>query len=346
VQQQNGRPGTRVNGRVIAEVVAGWTGIPVGRMLTDTLANARSLKPRMAERIVGQDAALDTICRRIQTFYAELGEPDKPTGVFLLCGPSGVGKTETALTLADLLFGGPRALVTVNMSEYQEAHAVSGLRGAPPGYVGYGSGGRLTEAVRRQPYCVLLLDEVEKAHPDVMELFYQVFDRGMLEDSEGQLVDFTNTVILLTSNVGADELNELTERRPAADAETMAAAVRPALLRHFPPALLGRLVVVPYKPLGRGGIEAVTRLKLERIQERFATTRRGELTYHPEIVRAIAQHADATESGGRVIDAILTQTILPALSERILDEVAEGKTITGAHLSIGSDGALSVELRA
>jgi type VI secretion system protein VasG len=199
--------------------------------------------------------------------------------------------------------------------------------------------------VRRQPYCVLLLDEVEKAHPDVMELFYQVFDRGMLEDSEGQLVDFTNTVILLTSNVGADELNELTERRPAADAETMAAAVRPALLRHFPPALLGRLVVVPYKPLGRGGIEAVTRLKLERIQERFATTRRGELTYHPEIVRAIAQHADATESGGRVIDAILTQTILPALSERILDEVAEGKTITGAHLSIGSDGALSVELR-
>jgi type VI secretion system protein VasG len=346
VQQQNGRPGTRVNGRVIAEVVSGWTGIPVGRMLTDTLANARSLKPRMAERIVGQDAALDTICRRIQTFYAELGEPDKPTGVFLLCGPSGVGKTETALTLADLLFGGPRALVTVNMSEYQEAHAVSGLRGAPPGYVGYGSGGRLTEAVRRQPYCVLLLDEVEKAHPDVMELFYQVFDRGMLEDSEGQLVDFTNTVILLTSNVGADELNELTERRPAADAETMAAAVRPALLRHFPPALLGRLVVVPYKPLGRGGIEAVTRLKLERIQERFATTRRGELTYHPEIVRAIAQHADATESGGRVIDAILTQTILPALSERILDEVAEGKTITGAHLSIGSDGALSVELRA
>jgi type VI secretion system protein VasG len=335
-----------VDSRTIAEVVSGWTGIPVGRMLTDTLATARSLKARMAERIVEQEAALDTICRRIQTFYADLGEPNKPTGVFLLCGPSGVGKTETALTLADLLFGGPRALVTVNMSEYQEAHAVSGLRGAPPGYVGYGSGGTLTEAVRRQPYCVLLLDEVEKAHPDVMELFYQVFDRGMLEDSEGQVVDFTNTVILLTSNAGADALGELAARSPDADSDALAAAIRPELLRHFPAAFLGRLVVVPYRPLGRSAIEAVTRLKLHRIQERFALTRHGELTYHPAVVRSIAEHAGATESGARMVDTILTHTVLPALSGRILDALADGKPIGGAHLSIGGDGGLVIELPA
>ncbi len=345
VQQQRGLVAAGVDSRAIAEVVSGWTGIPVGRMLADTLANARSLKSRMAERIVGQDAALDTICRRIQTFYADLGEPNKPTGVFLLCGPSGVGKTETALTLADLLFGGPRALVTVNMSEYQEAHTVSTLRGAPPGYIGYGSGGTLTEAVRRQPYCVLLLDEVEKAHSDVMELFYQVFDRGMLEDSEGQVVDFTNTVILLTSNVGAEALSELTERRRTADAETLAAAIRPVLLRQFSAAFLGRLVVVPYRPLGREGIEAVTRLKLRRIQERFAMTRRGELTYHPGVVRAIAENAGATESGARMVDTILTHAVLPALSGRILDSLADGKQIAGAHLSIDSNGGLVIELR-
>ncbi len=345
LREERGLHGTVVDGRVVAEVVSGWTGIPAGRMLADTVANARSLKARMAERIIGQDAALDAICRRIQTFYADLGEPNKPTGVFLLCGPSGVGKTETALTLADLLFGGTRALVTVNMSEYQEAHTVSTLRGAPPGYVGYGSGGVLTEAVRRQPYCVLLLDEVEKAHPDVIEMFYQVFDRGMLEDSEGQLVDFTNTVILLTSNVGAEALSEMAERRPAADAASLVTAVTPALRRQFPAAFLGRLVVVPYRPLDRSGIEAVTRLKLQRIQERFATTRRGELTYHPDVVRAIADRAGATEAGARMVDSILTHAVLPALSERILDHLGEGKTIAGAHLAFGAGGELVVELR-
>ena len=346
MQQEKRLVGASVDSRAIAEVVSGWTGIPVGRMLTDTLANARSLKPRMAERIVNQDAALEAICRRIQTFYAELGEPSKPTGVFLLCGPSGVGKTETALTLADLLFGGSRALVTVNMSEYQEAHNVSTLRGAPPGYVGYGRGGILTEAVRRQPYCVLLLDEVEKAHPDVLEIFYQVFDRGMLEDSEGQVVDFTNTVILLTCNIGAEILSEVAERNPDADAETLAAAIRPTLLRHFPAAFLGRLVVVPYRPLGTAAIEAVTRLKLKRIQERFAMTRGGELTYSPALVRAIAEQAGVTESGARTVDAIMTHTLLPALSAHILDNLADAKPIAGAHLSIGRDGGLLIEIRA
>jgi type VI secretion system protein VasG len=330
-----------VDARIIAEVVSGWTGIPVGRMLTDTLAAARSLRERMAERIVGQDAALDTICRRIQTFYAELGEPEKPTGVFLLAGPSGVGKTETAATLAELLFGGSRALVTVNMSEYQEAHSVSGLKGAPPGYVGYGRGGVLTEAVRRQPYCVLLLDEIEKAHADVLEIFYQVFDKGVLEDSDGQQVDFTNTLILLTSNVGS----EILTRVGAGNAETLEMAIRPALLQHFPAAFLGRMVVVPYLPLADTTIRAITRLKLARIQERFAAIHRAELTYAEAVVDAIAARATETESGARTIDTILTHTVLPDLSAEILDRVAEGVGIEAVHLGITTEGQLTYAVR-
>jgi type VI secretion system protein VasG len=335
-----------VDARAIAEVVSGWTGVPVGAMLGDTIATARALKQRMAERIVGQDAALDAISRRIQTFYADMGEPGKPTGVFLLCGPSGVGKTETALTLAELLFGGQRAMVTVNMSEYQEAHSVSGLKGAPPGYVGYGKGGILTEAVRRQPYCVLLLDEVEKAHPDVLELFYQVFDRGMLEDSEGTLVDFSNTIIILTTNVGADTLNDLGDRRPSLSAVELAAAIRPVLLRHFPAAFLGRLIVVPYRPLGPAQIEAIIRLKLARVQERFAACRRAELTYDEAVVEAIAARAGETESGARTVDAVLTHSLLPELSGRILDRIAEGATAESAHIGVAPDGTFKIELGA
>ena len=330
-----------VDARIIAEVVSGWTGIPVGRMLTDTLAAARSLRRRMAERIVGQDAALDTICRRIQTFYAELGEPQKPTGVFLLAGPSGVGKTETAATLADLLFGGSRALVTVNMSEYQEAHSVSGLKGAPPGYVGYGRGGVLTEAVKRQPYCVLLLDEIEKAHADVLEIFYQVFDKGVLEDSDGTPVDFTNTVILLTTNVGS----EILARLGAGDAETLEGAIRPALLQHFPAAFLGRMVAVPYLPLADETIRAITRLKLGRIQDRFAAIHKAELTYAEAVVEAIAARATETESGARTIDTILTHTVLPDLSAEILDRVAEGGGIEAVHLGITAEGQLTYAVR-
>jgi type VI secretion system protein VasG len=335
-----------VDGRSVAEVVSAWTGVPVGAMLGDTISTARTLKQRMAERIVGQDAALDAIARRIQTFYANMGEPGKPTGVFLLCGPSGVGKTETALTLAELLFGGGRAIVTVNMSEYQEAHSVSGLRGAPPGYVGYGKGGILTEAVRRQPYCVLLLDEVEKAHPDVLELFYQVFDRGTLEDSEGASVDFANTIIFLTSNVGADILAELSNRRPPLSGESLASAIRPALLRHFPAAFLGRVTVVPYRPLGPPQIEAIVRLKLARIQERFAANRRSELTYEEAVVKAIAARAGHTESGARTVDAVMTHSLLPELSGRILDRIADGDTAGNAHIGIAPDGTFTIELDA
>src|SRR5580658_2308896 len=330
-----------VDSRIVAEVVSGWTGIPVGRMLTDTLAAARSLRLRMAERIVGQDAALDTICRRIQTFYAELGEPEKPTGVFLLAGPSGTGKTETAATLAELLFGGRNALVTVNMSEYQEAHSVSGLKGAPPGYVGHGRGGVLTEAVKRRPYCVLLLDEIEKAHADVLEIFYQVFDKGVLEDSDGQLIDFTNTVILATANAGA----EILARLGPGSAAALEAAIRPALLAQFPTALLGRMVVVPYLPLSDPTIRAIVRLKLTRIQERFAAIHRAELTYAETVVEAIAARATETESGARTIDTILTQTLLPDLSAEILDRLAEGGSIASVHVGLDAEGGLSYEVR-
>src|SRR5580658_163930 len=330
-----------VDSRIVAEVVSGWTGIPVGRMLTDTLAAARSLRLRMAERIVGQDAALDTICRRIQTFYAELGEPEKPTGVFLLAGPSGTGKTETAATLAELLFGGRNALVTVNMSEYQEAHSVSGLKGAPPGYVGHGRGGVLTEAVKRRPYCVLLLDEIEKAHADVLEIFYQVFDKGVLEDSDGQLIDFTNTVILATANTGA----EILARLGPGSAAALEAAIRPALLAQFPTALLGRMVVVPYLPLSDPTIRAIVRLKLTRIQERFAAIHRAELTYAETVVEAIAARATETESGARTIDTILTQTLLPDLSAEILDRLAEGGSIASVHVGLDAEGGLSYEVR-
>jgi type VI secretion system protein VasG len=333
-----------VDARAVAEVVAAWTGIPAGRMLADTVATARDLARRMAARIVGQDQALEAITRRIQTFYAELGEPGKPTGVFLLVGPSGVGKTETAVTLADLLFGGPRALVTVNMTEYQEAHSVSGLKGAPPGYVGYGRGGILTEAVRRRPYCVLLLDEIEKAHKDVVELFYQIFDKGQIEDSEGQLVSFKDCVVLMTSNVGAEIVAERVQRDPAIDADALAEAIRPALLRHFPPAFLGRLVTVPYRPLGPAEIGAIVRMKLARIQERLATTHGAELTWDEAVMRAIAARAGATDSGARNVDAILTQTLLPELSMRLLDRLATGERFASAHIGLGRDGRLAFEL--
>ncbi|MFZ4409508.1 MAG: type VI secretion system ATPase TssH [Paracraurococcus sp.] len=337
LQQEGALVPVAVDAEVVAGIVAAWTGVPVGAILGNTGAEARPLRERLGERVIGQEAALDAICRRIQTFQAGLGEPGKPTGVFLLCGPSGVGKTETALTLAELLFGGPQALITVNMSEYQEAHSVSGLKGAPPGYVGYGRGGVLTEAVRRRPYSVLLLDEIEKAHPDVVELFYQVFDRGMLEDSEGQLVDFSNTVILATSNLGAERL----EAAPDLDGD----ALRPLLLRHFPAAFLGRLVVVAYQPLGTEEIEAIARLKLGRLRGRFTATHGGDLTWDEALVAAIAARAGTTESGARTVDAILTHSILPLLSERILDRIAgQGTLSADAHLGLSPEGGFTVTL--
>jgi type VI secretion system protein VasG len=334
-----------VDGNAVAEVVSGWTGIPTGRMLAEGAAGARGLRGAMAARIVGQEVALDTICRRIQTYFAGLGEPGKPTGVFLLTGPSGVGKTETALALAELLFGGPAALVTVNLSEYQEAHSVALLKGAPPGYVGHGKGGVLTEAVRRRPYCVLLLDEVEMAHADVVELFYQVLDKGVLEDSDGQTVDFTNTVILLTSNVGAEVLEDARGGRRPVDAEALARAVRPALLRRFPAAFLGRVVTVPYLPLGEAELDAVVGLKLARIQQRFEASHRAALSWDQGLVHAVRARAGETESGARAVDAILTHGLLPGLAGGVLERVADGRGFAAVHVGVGDDGELSFAFR-
>jgi type VI secretion system protein VasG len=341
IQEGDAMVPAHVDTRIIAEVVSGWTGIPVGKMLADRIATVRHLKERMMERVVGQEAALDVICRRMQTYHADLGEPGKPTGVFLLVGPSGVGKTETAITLADLLYGGERTMITVNMSEYQEAHSVSGLKGAPPGYVGYGKGGVLTEAVRRNPYTVVLLDEVEKAHPDVLELFYQVFDKGVLEDSEGQVVNFKNVTILLTSNIGADTIIDMARAsRGALDAEEIAAAIRPELVRHFKPAFLGRLVIVPYLPLGEAEIEDIVRLKLKRVQERFWDTYRAELSCASEVVSAIAARCGEIDTGARAIDNLLTNTLLPELSGEILARVTEGAAFGLVHIDLDGKGGL------
>jgi type VI secretion system protein VasG len=312
-------------------------------MMTDEIQAVLHLKEKMAERVVGQMPALDAISRRIRTSRADLVDPGKPVGVFLLVGPSGVGKTETAITLAELLYGGESDMVVVNMSEYQEAHTVSGLKGSPPGYVGFGSGGVLTEAVRRDPYTVVLLDEIEKAHPDVTDLFYQVFDKGVLEDGEGIAVNFKNTVILLTSNVGTDLIvNACRDRNKLPEAEELVELLRPELQRHFKPALLGRLVVVPYYPLGDEEIKSIVKLKLGKIADRFRQNHRAELTYDDSLVASIADRCTEVDSGARNIDHILTHTLLPEISAEILERMAAGTEIRGVQVSVDDQsGAFS-----
>jgi type VI secretion system protein VasG len=329
-----------VDSHVVAAVISGWTGIPVGRMLTDEIRQIMTLQERLRERVVGQDEALAAVSRRVQTSKAAMDDPGKPVGVFLLVGPSGVGKTETAHALADLLYGGDKNLIRVNMSEYQEAHTVSGLKGSPPGYVGYGQGGVLTEAVRRTPYAVVLLDEVEKAHPDVMELFFQVFDKGVMEDAEGLEIDFRNTVILLTSNVGTELTMDLCRNkgRAAVAPETLLERLRPALLKCFPPAFLGRLVVVPYFPLEKGQIEEIVRLKLEKIQNRFQHNHRAQLTLAKNLIAGVAERCTETDSGARNIDNILTQSMLPGLSREVLQKMADGEEFSGVHVSLDAAG--------
>ena len=327
-----------VDGTMVAEVISGWTGIPVGKMMTDELHTVLNLKEKLAERVVGQDDALDAISRRIRTFHADLDDPGKPVGVFMLVGPSGVGKTETAFALADLLYGGERNVITVNMSEFQEAHTVSSLKGAPPGYVGYGEGGVLTEAVRRRPYSVVLLDEIEKAHTDVHEIFFQVFDKGWMEDGEGRHIDFRNTVIIMTSNVGTDLVMQLCEDptlRP--DPEPLAAALREPLLKVFAPALLGRLVVVPYYPLHAEALHRIIRLQLDRIATRLQANHGIALAYDDSAVELVARRCTAIESGGRMIDAILTHTILPRLSEEVIGATVTARKLTGVRLSAADD---------
>jgi type VI secretion system protein VasG len=382
-----------VDAQAVASVVSDWTGIPVGKMVKNEIQAVLNLSSALEKRVVGQNHALDAIARRIQTARAGLDNPSKPVGVFLLAGPSGVGKTETALALAETLYGGETNLITINMSEFQEAHTVSTLKGSPPGYVGYGEGGVLTEAVRRRPYSVVLLDEVEKAHPDVHEIFFQVFDKGMMEDGEGRRIDFKNTIILLTSNVGSDLIMRLcsdhadivalkekaaeaaknaetavnaesategahadTPTRPEADTssvalaeedtlpsrpdpEDVATSLRPQLLKVFPAALLGRLTVVPYYPLDDEVLKSIIELQLSRIQKRLLNTHSAEFSYTRGVVQLIAARCTELESGGRMIDAILTQTLLPDISREFLTRQMEGKPVKKVRVLAGSNGS-------
>jgi type VI secretion system protein VasG len=325
----------------VTSVVQDWTGIPTGRMMASQAERALELVDTIRARVTGQDHAAEMIAARIQTSYAGLSPPEKPMGVFMLCGPSGVGKTETALALADMLYGGEQNLISINMSEFQEAHSVSTLKGAPPGYVGYGKGGILTEAVRRRPYSVVLLDEVEKAHPDVHEIFFQVFDKGMMDDSEGRRIDFKNTLILLTSNVGSDEIMAMTnDGTETPDLEELTAALRAPLLKVFPAALLGRLVTIPYYPLSDKMIEVIADHKLRAIAGRLAKQYEAELVIGEGVHDLIKARCTEIESGGRMIDAILTNTLLPELSRQLLHKALDGGVISRVEVT-GDDTGFS-----
>lgn len=322
-----------VTAAAVAAVVADWTGIPVGRMVRDEAQSVLDLAATLERRVIGQRHALDAVARRVQTARARLTDPDKPVGVFLLCGPSGVGKTETALALAEALYGGEQNLISINMSEFQEPHTVSTLKGAPPGYVGYGEGGVLTEAVRRRPYSVVLLDEIEKAHADVHEIFFQVFDKGWMEDGEGRHIDFRNTIILLTSNVGADLIARLCrDPQLAPDAQGLASALREPLLRVFPAALLGRLAVVPYLPLSDAMLAGVVDLQFDRIRRRLRDNHGIALTVAPRATALVAERCTEVESGARMVDAILTHSVLPHISQALLAASAQDRGIAAITL--------------
>jgi len=334
-----------VDGQTVAQVVAAWTGIPVGKMVADEVQGVLDLPKRLGERVLGQDHALEAVAKRIRTSRARLDNPSRPIGVFLLVGASGVGKTETALALADSLYGGERNLISINMSEYQEAHTVSSLKGSPPGYVGYGEGGVLTEAVRRRPYSVVLLDEVEKAHPDVMELFFQVFDKGVLEDGEGREIDFKNTVILLTSNVGSDTMLRLcADPETAPDPEPLSEAIRPELLKQFPAALLGRMVVVPFYPIAPDVMRRIVRLQVRRIVDRVRENHGAALVVDEPLIDNIVERCKEPESGARAVDRILTHGMLPALSNEVLARMAQGKAIRQIDVGLGDGGGFTIRV--
>jgi type VI secretion system protein VasG len=333
-----------VDEQAVASVVSDWTGIPVGKMVSDEVQTILSLADTLKRRVVGQDHGLTMIAKRIETNRAKLDNPNKPIGVFMLCGPAGVGKTETALALAEALYGGEQNMITINMSEFQEAHTVSLLKGAPPGYVGYGEGGRLTEAVRRKPYSVVLLDEVEKAHPDVHELFFQVFDKGQMEDGTGRRIDFKNTLIILTSNVGTEVIMDMAEEgRTRPTPEELEAALKPHLTRVFPPALLGRIVTIPYFPLSPDMLAGIARIQLERIRRRIAENHEAEFTYSDAVVDYIVSRCNDPDTGGRMIDNILTNSLLPELSRHVLNRALERQALTKAMVDI-SDGRFAYDV--
>ncbi|MCC6128372.1 MAG: type VI secretion system ATPase TssH [Acidobacteria bacterium] len=328
-----------VSSQTVAEVISGWTGIPVGKMQADEVNTVLQLHTLMGERVVGQNHALEAIAQRIRTSRAGLTDPRKPIGVFMLVGTSGVGKTETAIALADQLYGGERNMVIINMSEFQEAHTVSSLKGSPPGYVGYGEGGVLTEAVRRRPYSVVLLDEVEKAHPDVLELFYQVFDKGMMEDGEGREIDFKNTVILLTTNAASDTMMKLCADPDTAPLpEKLIETIKPELDKIFKPAFLGRMAIVPYYPISESVMKMIIKLQLGRIGKRIGENHQASFSYDESVITEIANRCKEVESGARNVDHILTRTVLPEMSTEVLGRMAEGRSIAGVHITVGEGG--------
>jgi type VI secretion system protein VasG len=324
-----------VNAQAVGSVVADWTGIPVGGMVKNEIEAVLNLSQRLNQRVIGQDHALDMIAKRIQTSRARIENPNRPIGVMFLVGPSGVGKTETALALAEAMYGGESNLITINMSEFQEAHTVSTLKGSPPGYVGYGEGGILTEAVRRRPYSIVLLDEVEKAHKDVHEIFFQVFDKGQMEDAEGRLIDFKNTIVLLTSNAGTDLIMDMCkDPKLMPEPEGIRKALRKPLLQVFPAALLGRLIVVPYYPITDETLKLIIRLQLGRIERRTKENHKIPFSYEDKVVDQIAGRCTDVESGARMVDAILTNTLLPEIGQELLTRLMEGKTAKRVHIGI------------
>ncbi len=335
-----------VDAQAVAEVVASWTGIPAGRMVSDEINTVLRLREKMEQRVVGQSHALEAIAQRVRTSRANLTDPRKPIGVFFLVGPSGVGKTETAITLAELLYGGAQNMTTINMSEFKEEHKVSMLMGSPPGYVGYGEGGVLTEAVRRRPYSVVLLDEMEKAHSGVQDVFYQVFDKGILRDGEGRNIDFENSLIIMTSNAGTDTLMAL-----CADPETMPSpeglteALHPELLKTFKPAFLGRVTVVPYFPLSDEIMGQIATLQLGRIATRIRENYGADFRYTQKVIDHIVSRCTEVQSGARNVDRILTGTMLPELSTEFLSKVAEGARISSVNVDVEEDGRFVFDIR-
>lgn len=317
-----------VDSQAVASVISEWTGIPLGKMVKDEIKSVLSLADIMKQRVIGQDHGLELIAKRITTARASLGDPNKPIAVIMLAGPSGVGKTETALTLAETLYGSEKNLITINMSEFQEAHTVSTLKGAPPGYVGYGEGGVLTEAVRRKPYSVVLLDEVEKAHKDVHELFFQVFDKGQMEDGEGRLVNFKNTVIILTTNVGDNEIMALCQDEDhLPDVDTLEKAARPAMYKVFPAALIGRMSIVPYYPLTKKSLNHIIDLKLSKIVKRVKENYQATFVFTQALRDEIISRCNNVASGARMIDAIISNDLLPEISSEFLEKTMNGRKV-------------------
>jgi type VI secretion system protein VasG len=327
-----------VDQNAIASVVADWTGIPVGRMVKNEIEQVLKLADLLERRVIGQRHALETIARRVQTSRARLDNPNRPIGVFMLVGPSGTGKTETALTLAETLYGGEHNLITINMSEFQEAHTVSTLKGSPPGYVGYGEGGVLTEAVRRRPYSVVLLDEVEKAHPDVHEIFFQVFDKGWMEDGEGRSIDFKNTIIILTSNAAQDVIiNMCKDPELMPNAEGLERAMRGPLVKVFPDALLNRLLVVPFFPISKEMLQTIIKLNLARLEKRVRENHKVPFTFDASVPELIGNRCTELERGARMVDALITNTLLPEIGREFLTRLMNGETVNRVHVGVAEN---------